>query len=158
MPFLSSHSQVNREVRLAVVFCGCHIFYIKLHIWWQINMNAFWCGTHWWTGGSGDTAAPPPRPPMLFPSSSTREMAFVLAQSIVHHSGTKRLNQVAWSNSPWGFNATETRDYSLTVPVLQRTLLWHSTVCKPFSNGFPRCKTGPAPWDFSLWWRKDTGI
>lgn len=39
--------------------------------------------------------SPPSPPPMLFPSSSTREMAFVLAYGIVHHGGTKRLNQVA---------------------------------------------------------------
>lgn len=39
----------------------------------------------------------PSSPPMLFPSFffSTREMAFVLVYGIVHHSGTKRLNQVA---------------------------------------------------------------
>lgn len=116
----------------------------------QIHMNAFWCGTHQCTGDSGNTLPSP----MLLPSSPTREMAFVLAHSIVHHSGTKRLNQVARSNSPWGFCATETGDYRLTVPVLQRTPLWHSTMCKPFSNTSPQCKAGTAPWDFSVMVRK----
>lgn len=97
------------------------------------------------------TASTTPFPfplPMLFPSTSTREKAFVLVYGIVHHTGTKRLNQVAWSNSPWGFNTTEPRDYRLTIPVLQRTPLWHSTVHKPFTNTFLRCKTELAPWDF----------
>lgn len=117
-------------------------------LWGHINMNASWCGTHRRTGGTGGGGATSSPPPVLFPSSSTREMAFVPAHGVVHHSGTKRLNQVVWSNSPWGFNATETRDYRLAVAVLQRTPLWHSTMQKPFSDTFPQCKTGAAPWDF----------
>lgn len=132
--------KVNREDWLWFALVAVFLHNTTNVLWVQKNMNASWCGTYRWTGGSGSTAAPLP-PPMLFPSSSTREMAFVLAYGIVHHSGTKRLNQVAWSNSPWGFNATETRDYRLTIPVLQRTPLWHSTMQKPFSNTFPQCKT-----------------
>lgn len=150
----SIYSQWSEETRWGRLWLP--VAAIFLHnttnvLWGQINMNASWCGTHRRTGGSGGTSAPLPP---LIPSNvisiffSTREMAFVLVYGIVHHSGTKRLNQVAWSNSPWGFGATETRDYSLTVPVLQRTPLWHSTMHKPFSNAFPQCKTAPAPWDF----------
>lgn len=150
----SIYSQWSEETRWGRLWLP--VAAIFLHnttnvLWGQINMNASWCGTHRRTGGSGGTSAPLPP---LIPSNvisiffSTREMAFVLVYGIVHHSGTKRLNQVAWSNSPWGFSATETRDYSLTVPVLQRTPLWHSTMHKPFSNAFPQCKTAPAPWDF----------
>lgn len=107
----------------------------------QINRNASWSGTHRRTGNT------PSPPPTLFPSSSTGEMAFVLVHSAVHHSGTKRLNQVARSNSPWGFDATEKRDYSLTALVLQRPPLWYCAMRKPFTNAFPQCKAALPPWD-----------
>lgn len=46
-------------------------------------------------GGRAVVAASTTPPSMLFPSPPTREMAFVLVYGIVHHTGTKRLNQVA---------------------------------------------------------------
>lgn len=107
----------------------------------QMKRSACWSGTYRRTGDAPST------PPTLFPSSSTGEMAFVLVHSEVHHSGTKRLNQLAWSNSPWGYNATEKRDYSLTALVLQKTPLWYYTMYTPFTNAFPQCKTALAPWD-----------
>ena len=75
-------------------------------------------------------ASPLPPPSKLFPSSSTREMAFAPHYGCMHHSGTKRLNQVAWSDSPQGFSATETEDYRHTIPVLHRIPVWHSTMNK----------------------------
>lgn len=111
-------------------------------------------------GGLVVVATPPTPspPPILFSFSSTGETAFVLAHSIVHHSGTKRLNQVAWSNSPWGFNATETTDYSFTVPVLQKTPLWHSTMWQTIFRHIPTMQNSAKTMRFLSWWRKDTEI
>lgn len=140
---LSIHGNANIDGEGGLRFPAVAIFLHATNaLGGQINRNASWSGTHRRTGD-----APSLPPPTLFPSSSTGEMAFVLVHSAVHHSGTKRLNQVAWSNSPWGFNAPEKRDYSLAALVLQRTPLWYCTMCKPFPNAFPQCKTELGPWD-----------
>lgn len=66
------------------------------------------------------------------------EKAFVPPYGIVHHGGTKRLNQVAWSESPWGFSA------------IQRPQIIHSQFLSftrphcdipPFTSPFSPCKT-----------------
>lgn len=141
-PSIHSQRGAYRQQGWALVPRGCRI---STHYKCSQRADKYECFLKWNTLADWWRSLSPP--PTLFPSSSTGEMAFVLVHSAVHHSGTKRLNQVAWSNSPWGFNATEKRDYSLTALVLQRTPLWYCTMWKPFPNTFPQCKTERAPWD-----------
>lgn len=79
-------------------------------------------------------------------------MAFVVAYGIVHHSGTKRLNQVAWSASPQGSMLQRWEKF----PSFSGPPMWHSTVHKPFSSAFPTMQNRSSTVRFFVMWRKDT--
>lgn len=82
-----------------------------------------------------------------FYSHLLQQGAWLLQCYIVSCTTVELKDWIKWSD-PALPGGSETSDYSHTIPVLQRTPVWHSDMHILFSNTFPSCKTSPAPWYF----------
>lgn len=80
---------------------------------------------------------------MLFPSSSTRDVAFVPVFDTVHHSGTKSLNHVL-DPTPSGDPALRRQDI-IDSHCPSEGLHCDIPPRSPCSDTFTRCKGRPAP-------------
>lgn len=141
----------NREGEVWLWLALVGFFCFSLHntanvIRVQRNMNASSCGTHWWTGGRCSIV-----PPHLTPTSVIsilRWGRWLLYWRMVC-TIVELKDWIKWPDPTLpGGSTLQRREIIDSILVLQRTPLWHSTMHKPFSNTFPRCKTGLAPWDF----------